>query len=321
VNAKGGDAEATPVLWASKRCHLQVVQLLLAHGADPLTQDDQGYNLLHSAVLDGNVLQLTLLLHQPDIPVDVPDVQGHTSLMWAAYKGFPSCVDLLLRWGADIHATDDMGFTALHWALVKGSYPCIQKLVDYGSDRFAAANPLNDDPTGDTPAVTAAKMKSERQWRKALFESGYDEYAHPIAFPIPFIKDKKWFFSRLFFFWPFFLGGLQLHMLAYLRIWISVPGVLIVGYGLNYLVQRLFRWAPSDMKSMHHTPFLAGIFAATLFWVGLRWAFRVLPSESLPCTTGLRRSTNASPQIPCTPISSSTLHLRCFTALPRTFTS
>ena len=125
MNAKGGDAEATPVLWASKRCHLQVVQLLLAHGADPLTQDDQGYNLLHSAVLDGNVLQLTLLLHQPDIPVDVPDVQGHTSLMWAAYKGFPSCVDLLLRWGADIHATDDMGFTALHWALVKGSYPCI----------------------------------------------------------------------------------------------------------------------------------------------------------------------------------------------------
>jgi len=253
--------------------------LLLAHGADPLTQDDQGYNLLHSAVLDGNVLQLTLLLHQPDIPVDVPDVQGHTSLMWAAYKGFPSCVDLLLRWGADIHATDDMGFTALHWALVKGSYPCIQKLVDYGSDRFAVAKPLNDDTTGDTPAMTASKMKSERQWRKALFESGYDEQANPIAFPIPLIKDKKWFFSRLFFFWPFFLGGLQLHMLAYLRVWISIPGVLIVGYGLNYLVQRLFRWAPSDMKSMHHTPFLAGIFAATLFWVGVRWAFCILPSE------------------------------------------
>lgn len=127
--------------------------------------------------------------------------------------------------------------------------------------------------------MTAARMKSERQWRKALFESGYDENGNPIAFPVPFIKDKKWFFSRAFFFWPFLLGGLQLHMLAYMLVWISVPSVLIVGYGLNYLVQRLFRWAPNDMKSMHHTPFLAGIFGATLFWVGVRWVYAILPSE------------------------------------------
>lgn len=244
-----------------------------------MTQDDQGYNLLHSAVLDGNVLQLILLLHQPDIPVDVPDVQGHTGLMWAAYKGFPSCVDLLLRWGADVHAQDDMGFTALHWALVKGSYPCIQKLVDYGSDRFARSKPQSGETDGDTPAMTASKMKSERQWRKALFESGYDQSGQPIAFPVPFIKDKKWFFSRFFFFWPFILGGIQLHMLAYMLVWISIPCVLILGYVLNHLVQKLFRWAPNDMKSMQHTPFLAGIFAGTLFWVGVRWAFRILPSK------------------------------------------
>lgn len=243
--------------------------------------------------------------------------------MWAAYKGFPSCVDLLLRWGADVHAQDDMGFTALHWALVKGSYPCIQKLVDFGSDRFAMANPINDESTGDTPAATAAKMKSTRQWQKALFESGYDEDGNPIAFPVPLIKDKKWFFSRVFFFWPFFLGGLQLYMLAYMLVWISVPLVLIVGYGLNYLMQRLFRWAPNDMKSMHHTPFLAGIFAATLFWVGVRWAFRILPSTSL-----LDASLKSPPaqltsceQIPCILTSFSTLHSRHFTALPLTFTS
>jgi len=269
---------------------------------------------LHSAVLDGNVLQLTLLLHQPDLPVDVADVQGHTSLMWAAYKGFPTCVDLLLRWGADIHAVDDMGFTALHWALVKGSYPCIQKLVDFGSDRFARAKPQGEETEGDTPAMTAARMKSERQWRKALFESGYDENGNPIAFPVPFIKDKKWFFSRAFFFWPFLLGGLQLHMLAYMLVWISVPSVLIVGYGLNYLVQRLFRWAPNDMKSMHHTPFLAGIFGATLFWVGVRWVYAILPSEYQP---RLRSDTRLIPilQLPCTLTSFSTSPLRCFTAL------
>ncbi|KAK5163203.1 palmitoyltransferase akr1 [Saxophila tyrrhenica] len=277
VDARGGDAQATPVLWASKRCHLSVVSLLLSHGADPLIRDDQGYNLLHSATLDGNVFQLVLLLHQPDIPVDVPDASGHTSLMWAAYKGFGACVDVLLRWGADVHATDEMGFTALHWALVKGSYGCIQKLVELGSDRFARSKPVEGQTEGDSPAATAAKMKSERQWHKALVDSGFDEEGRAMGFPVPMVKDRRWFFNRFFFLWPFALGGLQLWMLAHMLVWISVPGVLLVGYALQALVQKTLRWAPADMKHMHRTPFLAGIFAGTLFWVGVRYVFYILP--------------------------------------------
>lgn len=277
VNAKGGDAEATPVLWASKRCNLQVVSLLLANGADPLSRDDQGYNLLHSATLDGNVYQLVMLLHHPDIPVDVQDAQGHTSLMWAAYKGFGACVDILLRWGADVHAVDDMGFTALHWALVKGNYMCIQKLVEFGSDRFAQSKPPEGATEGDTPAMTAHKMKAERQWHRALIDSGFDESGEPLNWPFPFIKDRRKFFNRFFFLWPFALGGLQLWMLAHMPIWLSVPGVLLVGYGLQYLVQKTLRWAPADMNHMHRTSFLAGIFAGTLFWVGVRYVFNILP--------------------------------------------
>ncbi|KAK1067124.1 palmitoyltransferase akr1 [Friedmanniomyces endolithicus] len=277
VNARGGDAQATPVLWASKRCHLQVVSLLLANGADPLLKDDQGYNLLHSATLDGNIYQLILLLHQPNLSVDVPDSQGHTSLMWAAYKGFGACVDILLRWGADVQSVDEMGFTALHWALVKGNYVCIQKLVEYGSDRFARSKPTEGQTEGDTPAATAAKMKSERQWRKALLDTGFDEAGNPMVMPVPFVKDKRTFYKRTFFLWPFALGGLQLWMLATLPIWFGVPGVLVVGYALQIIVQKSLRWAPSDMKTMHKTPFLAGIFAGTLFWVGVRYIFDVLP--------------------------------------------
>lgn len=277
VNAKGGDANATPVLWASKRCNLQVISLLLANGADPLIRDVEGYNLLHSATLDGNVYQLVLLLHHPEITVDVPDAHGHTSLMWAAYKGFGACVDILLRWGADVHAVDETGFTPLHWALVKGNYVCIQKLVEYGSDRSVKSKPPEGQAEGDTPSMTASKMNSERQWHRALVDSGFDEAGNPLRFPVPYVNDRRWFFSRFFFFWPFVLGGLQLHMLAYLPVLISVPGVLVVGYALQYLVQRLFRWAPTNLKRMHHTPFLAGIFAGTLFWVGVRYVFCILP--------------------------------------------
>ncbi|GIZ43951.1 hypothetical protein CKM354_000716000 [Cercospora kikuchii] len=278
VNAKGGDAQATPVLWASKRFNLPIVSLLLASGADPLIRDDQGYNLLHSATLDGNVYQLIMLLHHPDLPVDIPDAQGHTSLMWAAYKGYPACIDVLLRFGADVHATDDMGFTALHWALVKGNYMSILKLIEYGSDRFVRSKPQEGQTQGDTPAETAAKMKSERMWHRALIECGYDESGNPLAFPIPFVNDRRLFFKRFFFLWPFVLGGLQLHMLAYMNPWVSIPGVLVVGYGLQYAVTKTLRWAPSDMNTMHKTPFLAGIFAGTLFWVGVRYITKILPN-------------------------------------------
>ncbi|KAI5272559.1 Palmitoyltransferase akr1, ankyrin repeat-containing protein akr1 [Aureobasidium subglaciale] len=209
VNAKGGDAEATPVLWASKRCHLDVVNLLLRQGADPLLTDDQGYNLLHSATLDGNVFQLILLLHQADVPVDIADSQGHTSLMWAAYKGFPACLDVLLKWGADVHARDELGFTALHWALVKGSYNCIQKLVEYGADRFIANN------EGKTPAVTAKDMNSTRQWHRALADTGFDPEGNPRNFPLTFVKDSKKFLDRFFFCWPFVVIGITLHHKSY----------------------------------------------------------------------------------------------------------
>lgn len=265
------------MLWASKRCHLQVVSLLLASGADPLLKDDSGYNLLHSATLDGNVFQLVLLLHQSDLPVDVQDSHGHTSLMWAAYKGFSACVDILLRFGASVHATDETGLTALHWALVKGNYACVQKLVEYGSDLFARSKPTPESSEGDTPAMTASRMNVEHMWHKALVDSGYDESGTPMKFPIPLVKDRSWFYSRFFFFWPFALGGLQLYMLAHMVIWFAIPGVFLAGYGLQYSVQKLYRWAPSDKNTMHKTPVMAGIFAGSLFWVGFRWIADILP--------------------------------------------
>ncbi|XP_014553052.1 hypothetical protein COCVIDRAFT_108672 [Bipolaris victoriae FI3] len=270
INAKGGDAVATPVLWAAKRCNYYVVNLLLDHGADPLLTDDQGFNLLHSATLDGNVYQIVLLLHQ-DIPVDIPDSQSHTPLMWAAYKGYPSCVDLFLRWGANVYATDDQGFTALHWALVKGSQGSIQKLLEYGADRFAKNN------DGKTPEVTAQEMSTTRQWHRALSEAGFDRNGNPRQFPVPGVKDARWFLNRFIFFWPSVILFVALFLVSHYPAFIGIPLALIGSYGMQWGVQKLLKWAPSNMRSIHHTPFLAGIFAATLFWVGFRWITTVLP--------------------------------------------
>ena len=296
MNAKGGDAVATPLLWASKRCHYYIVDLLLQHGADPLLTDDQGFNLLHSATLDGNVFQLALLLHQ-DIPVDIPDAQGHTALMWAAYKGYPACVNLFLRWGASVRATDDMGFTALHWALVKGSLGSIQKLVEYGADRFAQNN------EGKTPATTAGEMSTEQQWHTALRDSGYNKDGSPREFPIPGISDTWTFFSRLIFFWPFPLILFSVYALSRTAVYIAIPLIVSVVYGAQFALQKLLRWAPKRLRSLHntvrttlllqpyahwHQPLMAGIFSGTLFWVGVQWVLTVLPCMFSPPPMGMQ---------------------------------
>ena len=248
VNAKGGEAVATPAMWAAQRCNYYVVNLLLQSGADPLLTDAQGYNILHLATFDGNVFLLILLLHQ-NIPIDVPDIQGHTCLMWAAYKGYSPCVDLFLRWGASVNVVDENGFTPLHWALVKGSQGCIQKLLEYGSDRFAETN------DSKTASTIATEMKVTRIWHKALAECGYDESGNSKQFPLPFGSTlmQRTYLNRFFFLYPFFMIPVTLGLLSSMVIYAAVPLALFLSYALQWLAQQLLTWAPSDMRHIHKT--------------------------------------------------------------------
>jgi len=157
--------------------------------------------------------------------------------MWAAYKGFPTCVDLFLRWGADVHAVDETGFTALHWALVKGSQGCIQKLIEYGADRFAETS------TGKTPAITAEEMKTERIWHQALEECGYDDEAKSITLEFPgssyLMKDKRAFMKKFFFFWPFLILVVMVTIASHMVVYARIPLALFAGYGLQWICQTL----------------------------------------------------------------------------------
>ena len=248
VNAKGGEAIATPAMWAAQRCNYYVVNLLLKHGADPLLTDAQGYNILHLATFDGNVFLLTILLHQ-NVPIDMPDLQGHTCLMWAAYKGYPACVDLFLRWGASVSAKDENGFMALHWALVKGSQACIQRLLEYGADRFAETT------DGKTPSSIAAEMKSSRMWQRALDECGYDASGHTKKFPLPYgpLILQKSSLNRVLFFNPFITIFLVILSLSSLSIWVAIPLAIAVAFVFQRLSTGLLAFAPSDMNRIHRT--------------------------------------------------------------------
>ncbi|POR37501.1 Palmitoyltransferase AKR1 [Tolypocladium paradoxum] len=286
LNRKGGESVATPLQWAAQRCHYYTVNLLLQHGADPLITDAQGYNTLHISTFNGNVLLIVLLLHQ-GIPVDVLDSYGHTAMMWAAYKGFPNCVDVFLRWGASVHTTDEQGFTALHWALVKGNAGCILKLIEYGADRFAKT------ATGKTPAVTASELNTQPAWHRALRECGYDEDGHAATPPWPgasyFLQDKRTFATRFLFLWPFVLTFAVLFALSSAPVFLGVPMACGIVYGVIWCAKQVLEYAPSDMRHFHKTPWMAGIFAGSLFFVGLDWLVVVLP-----VTTRSESSTDGS---------------------------
>lgn len=282
VNAKGGESNATAVMWASQRSHFYIVNLLLQNGADPLLTDGQGYNILHLATIDGNALLLILLLLQ-NIPVDIPDPQGHTSLMWAGYKGWPACVDLLLRWGANVSAADDNGYTPLHWALVKGSKSCLDKLIEYGADRFAKTN------EGKTPNTCADEMNTKRAYHRSLADHGYDASGNVKQLPLNLhtvVRDRAKM-SKFFFLYPFFIIFVGLDIISRLSIFIGFPLFLVVCLGLQYLAQRVAMMGPMEYHTIHKTPYLAGIFAGTLFWVGVNFFTSVLPTtfSTNPFTT------------------------------------
>jgi ankyrin repeat protein len=273
VNAKGGESNATAAMWAAQRCHFYIVHLLLQSGTDPLLLDASGYNLLHLATIDGNTLLLILLLHQ-DIPVDVADPQGHTSLMWAGYKGWPACVDLLLRYGANVNATDENGYTPLHWALVKGSKPCLEKIIEFGADRFAKTN------EGKTPSTCAEEMNSIQPWRRALAEQGYDANGNSKLLPLgltSLVKHRSKM-DKFFFLSPFLMIFIVLYILSHLSIFVGAPSAFAASFAMQYGIQQIANQGPADYKTLHKTPFLAGVFAATLFWVGIDWLTAVLPT-------------------------------------------
>ena len=169
--------------------------------------------------------------------------------MWAAYKGLPACVDLFLRWGASVNATDEKGFTPLHWSFVTRNQACIQKLLEYGSDRFATTN------DGKTPAVVAADMDSERAWHRALAECGYDPSGNVKQFPLPvfsLVRNHD-FLNRFFFLFPFVLLYLVFWILSSVMIYAAVPIAVFVFQFLQWAASQVLLWAPSDMRHIHKT--------------------------------------------------------------------
>lgn len=91
----------------------EVVELLLAHGADPKVRGDWK----RTALMHANTAAKVKLLLDKGAEIDAQDEYGQTALMHAAERGDAAVAGALLDNGASVNLTDNKGLTALLYSL------------------------------------------------------------------------------------------------------------------------------------------------------------------------------------------------------------
>ncbi|KAF8256806.1 hypothetical protein EI94DRAFT_1693750 [Lactarius quietus] len=250
--------------WAARNGYLYVIQLLIAHGADPNIRDTQGYNTLHLVTHSSSIMPLLYLLHQP-ISVDERDSAGHTALMWAAYQGDALSVELLLKHGANPNARDDSGLSPLHWAVVRGNKVCIRRLFEKGTEIHAKDN------EGRTARDMAVELKSLGAWKRALEEGGFTEDGS---------KRKKPLSDRNTKLAVFIMPTIFLYMIFMtLTILPWYTGMILAMaefFGMHHIVTRVLLNKPTYTESVTASPYFSGIIFGSMVWVAFAWATRLL---------------------------------------------
>ena len=183
------------------------IRALLESGADPKEASREGWTALMVAAAYGTADMIDVLVQAgSDVNACDKNCGGQTVLMWAARSGREPKrkVQLLLKAGANMHATSEGGYNALMSAAGSGDLPTVELLLQAGlrhshrnkhnetvlmvaahSGRANVVTALIDaganvnavDATGMTPLMHAADGFDAADAVKLLLESGADPHA------------------------------------------------------------------------------------------------------------------------------------------------
>ena len=90
---------------------IDLMELLVAHGADPHVPNADGFGLLH-ALAEVNRPEALAWLLSLGLDLEARTKRGHTPLLIAAGRGNVEALESLLDAGADAEAKDPFGRTA-----------------------------------------------------------------------------------------------------------------------------------------------------------------------------------------------------------------
>ncbi|KAH1026419.1 hypothetical protein HUJ05_000091 [Dendroctonus ponderosae] len=147
----GETIDGAPPLWcAAAAGHMEIVKLLISHGAEVNTITRTNSTPLRAACFDGH-LEIVKYLVQHGADIEVANKHGHTCLMIACYKGNIKIVRYLLSLKASINRKSVKGNTALHDCSESGSLEILKLLIEHGAT-------MDVDSYGMTPLLAAAVM-------------------------------------------------------------------------------------------------------------------------------------------------------------------
>ena len=140
----------TPLIYASKHGHEDLVKLLLNMGADPNLANQRGCTPLHFAVGNFGTVKFVVgtvkLLLEARADPDKADENGNTPLNCGTMFSRTESVKLLLEAGGEPKTANKKGETPLYWAAVHGHKGLVKFLIDRGAKLNAATNTREETP-------------------------------------------------------------------------------------------------------------------------------------------------------------------------------
>lgn len=132
VNAVTKRENGTALLGACDRGHVDVIRVLVEHGANVNHADSQGWTPLLAALSQNQTATAQYLITN-GANIDVQLRNGRSALMVAAERGNAELVQLLIEKGASINHTDEGGEHALLEATIAGRTDVVSLLVKKGA--------------------------------------------------------------------------------------------------------------------------------------------------------------------------------------------
>ncbi|KAI1775498.1 ankyrin repeat-containing domain protein [Hypoxylon cercidicola] len=126
-----------PVLFTAVReGTVEIIRVLVKHGANVNEQAKDGWTALHVAARIGIDDVVGALLFEFSADPTVRLMNGSLPIHSAASRGRSGCIELLIQGGTDINARGGNGRTPLHWAAASNynSHHIIKWLLDHGAD-------------------------------------------------------------------------------------------------------------------------------------------------------------------------------------------
>ena len=148
--AAWNQANSSPLDEAARRGRVDMIRLLLHHHADVHSQDDLGRTPLFVVSQEGE-LEAARALLQHGAAVDPRDKNGWTPLILASECGHLDVLDLLLQNGAAVDSRNKYGSTSLMYASCHGHPDLVCLLLQKGANVNSCQN------NGQTPLMLASE--------------------------------------------------------------------------------------------------------------------------------------------------------------------